>query len=75
MVGDADSTWAGYVLPTGSNALGRRFVAGIRRGLSASAALDAAKLEYARTFDGPRHAALLASVGLTGDGTAKVEAA
>lgn len=75
VVGDADSTWAGYFLPTGSNALGARFMSGLRSGLSAGAALSAAKVGYMRAFDGPRHAALLATVGLTGDESAKARAA
>lgn len=74
VVGDADSTWAGYVLPTGSNALGQRFMRGLRAGLAAGPALTAAQASYMRTYDGPRHAALISTVGLTGNANAKARA-
>ena len=67
VAGDTDGTWAGWVLPTGSNALGRAFVAELRRGLDVEVALDVAKAEYAWRHAGPRHAALLSSVGLAGN--------
>lgn len=70
VVGDADSTWAGYVLPTGSNALGQRFVRRVKAGQMAQEALVGAKADYAATYQGPAHTALLASVGLSGDGLA-----
>lgn len=73
VVGDADSTWAGYVLPTGSNALGRRFVRELRAGAPVKAALDAAKVWYWGRNRTARDVALLATVGLTGDAGARVQ--
>lgn len=73
VVGDEDSTWAGYVLPTGSNALGRRFVRHLKAGLSAGAALDRARAEYAATGGDPRAPGLLATVGLAGDAGATLQ--
>lgn len=73
VVGDADSTWAGYVLPTGSNALGRRFVRALRGGLPAGAALDRARAEYAATGADPRAPGLLETVGLVGSPMARLE--
>lgn len=73
VVGDADSTWAGYVLPTGSNALGRRFVRELRAGAPVKAALDAAKVWYWDRNRTARDVALLATVGLTGDAGARVQ--
>lgn len=73
VVGDADATWAGYVLPTGSNALGRRFVRELRAGAPVKAALDAAKVWYWDRHRDPRDVALLATVGLTGDAGATLK--
>lgn len=67
VVGDEDSTWAGYVLPTGSNALGARFVRSLRGGLPVGPALDAAKAGYGARHQGAKHTALLETVGLRGD--------
>ena len=57
--------WSGYVLPVGSNALGRLLVRHLRSGRTAGEALAQARADYPGR--GPRDRAMIDSVALIGD--------
>ena len=75
VVGDADSTWAGYVLPTGSNALGRLFVAGVRRGETVREALNGARRQFLAADPSKRALALAETVSILGESSARLAVA
>lgn len=64
VVADQNVNWSGRFLPTGSNGLGRLFLAGLAGGMTPRAAFDAARRQYARDHKAARDAELLASVVL-----------
>lgn len=66
VIADAEATHAGYVLPTGSNAVGRLISRALARGLSAGRALAEAKEMYFASH-GERSIPLLDSLVLIGD--------
>lgn len=70
VVADRDVNWSGYWLPRGSNAFGRYFVQGLRRGLAAGAAFEEARRRYGERYTAARDVDLLGTVELVGDGLA-----
>lgn len=72
VVGDRDSTWAGYVVPAGSNAFGRVFVAALRAGETVGAAMRTARSRFLETDDSPRARALADSVVVLGESRARL---
>lgn len=72
VVADRDSNWSGMVWPRGSTELGRLFVARLKRGDEAAAALDQAKRDYGRRHAEPRDVELLDTVMIVGDRQARL---
>lgn len=75
VVGDVDQTWAGYVLPTGSNGFGRLFVAALRRGETVDEAVIAARRQFLARDSSQRARALVTSVSVLGEPDARLAVA
>lgn len=75
VVGDRDSTWAGFIRPTGSNEVGRLFVRGLRRGWTVGQSYDSALARFrAAHLNSARHEALADTVVLIGNRNKTLEA-
>lgn len=67
VVGDRDSTFSGYVLPVGSNGLGRLFVRALKDGATVEGALQSAQWLYLKRHHTPRDYEMVRSVAIVGN--------
>lgn len=67
VIGDRSGQFAGYLRPTGSNALGRLVVRALRSGATVSGAAEWASWEYLKRRATPRDIAMIRSMAIVGD--------